>query len=218
MTQPKARHTFLYMPKRISRVQKAQLEPRFRLTDEEALLVELNNDAYPTGHRSSQNWVDKDVLALFVKCFQQLNAALDTARSKSSDFMTMADDAEVTRALVAVNRLFDRYKMTPAIFPNRNNRQGWKQIWLQIEGENVRPNREFLAVMTIIELAQEGRLSLLKQCAHCKRWLFGRSSDQRFCSGTSCKEDFHKTNPEDKARRREWAKKNYWLHKTKNIK
>ena len=85
--------------------------------------------------------------------------------------------------------------------------------------KDVARDAELGAVLVAVKLAQEGRINSLKECANpdCGQWLFARFSHQRFHS-EDCKALFKKSDAQEKAKRREWAKDNYWKHRHKNIK
>lgn len=200
------------MPKGSSRVQKGA-----PLSDEELLLRSLNADPMADGKPRPRPEMDWRILLLFVKRFQQLTLAIERVPRKSRNFAAL-DDPGVQSAFRALNRLFGRYQLTPAILPvspARNPDFTWKLRWWR-EG-HPQPFAEFSKVLMIERLASEGRLSKLQQCSFCKRWMFTRFSHQRFCSG-DCKDSFHRSDPADKQRRREWARENYRIHKTKNVK
>ena len=72
---------------------------------------------------------------------------------------------------------------------------------------------ELSAVLIAIGLAQEGRIHKLRKCQQCTRWIFAKFPHSRFCS-EDCKDTFHRENPDEKERRRNWAKNNYQTRKT----
>jgi hypothetical protein len=112
-----------------------------------------------------------------------------------------------------------RFELVPAIYPFMGEQTkscpGWQLFWERKGAKQ--PFQEYLLVQTIENFAENGLLDSLKRCPQCQRWLFARFSHQRFCT-EECKEMFHRSDPADKQRRREWAKKNYQIHKTKNVK
>lgn len=61
------------------------------------------------------------------------------------------------------------------------------------------------ALHCLIYLAERGRLDRMRECPHCKKWLFARFSHQRFCS-TKCQQAYYWASPEWKAHRREWMR------------
>ena len=126
----------------------------------------------------------------------------------------------------AANEYLRKYRAVPVLrsnFPLVTRRiHGWSLTWDAAEkysllGPIGQPDLELTAVLHAVELARGNELSSLRKCPNCQKWLFARFSHQRFCS-ENCKNEFHHTDPEEKKRRSEWAKHNYWLHKHKNIK
>jgi hypothetical protein len=72
------------------------------------------------------------------------------------------------------------------------------------------------AVYDLTQIAQEGFLDRLKKC-NCGKWLYARFAHQRFCS-SKCREKAFRSDPDEKAKRRKWARKYYWLQKNANVK
>jgi hypothetical protein len=200
------------MPIRTSRVQKNVNKKLGAMSAEEFLLRNLNGLPVAGGRLAANQKVDRQTLISFLRNVQELDGKVSAARPKPRD-RPIEGFAE---ALHSINQSLSRYELIPMLMPRfEENRMNWNLLWRN--RDSLHPFLDFLNIKTILELAQQGRVSALKQCVNCERWLFARFSHQRFC-GDSCKETFHRTNPEDKVRRREWARKNYWLHKTKNIK
>jgi hypothetical protein len=116
-------------------------------------------------------------------------------------------------------RFVQRYEAYPSLeiwedpsdggrgMPLRELRVAWYPI-----GKFKQRKGELDLVLDIIEIARAGRISSLKQCAQCRKWLFARFPHQRFCTA-ACKESFHATNETDKERRRKWARENYQSRK-----
>jgi hypothetical protein len=177
------------------------------------LLLALNNDPFPTtGKRDTREEVDSRVLLLFVKRFQQLSEAIQRSRPKprSSNFFDFELEPEARRAFLAINRLMTRYLLMPVIAP-ANQHPGWELDWWRT-GERSQPVLEFGYVLKIKELAEEGRLSSLKQCATCKRWLFARFPNQRFCSEKCRIAEFRKGD-EARLKRNAYARELYHAKK-----
>ena len=72
------------------------------------------------------------------------------------------------------------------------------------------------AMLDLADLAEDGLIPRLRKCG-CGRWLYAKFEHQRFCSA-KCREKAFRSDPAEKAKRREWARRNYWLHKNKNVK
>ncbi len=209
------------MAKRVSRVQKT--DRSFGFEKEATLLVRALNDDLGPAAKGKRDAVDFRALKVLVKRFQQLEEVVNNSQiplfSLGKD-RGIDSNPEVMNKYVAINRFLGRYVAVPVITPlyfydaNPISR-GWEFSWARTERQQ--PFFELGLVKTIVEIAQAHRISSLKQCEHCRRWLFARFSHQRFC-GVACKESYHRSDAADKQRRREWARKNYWLHKNRNIK
>jgi hypothetical protein len=205
-----------------SRVQKKT--NGFSCESRAAIVVRALNSDLGGKMKGNRKIVDSRALLVLVKRLQ----ALDTVLADSTIPLfslgregKMTDSPEVLRKLAAVNRFLWRYTATPVILPDYMGdanplSRGWRQEWIRA-GKREQPFIEIGFVLDIVGIASAGRISSLKQCEYCRRWLFARFPHQRFCSD-SCKELFHRSNEADKKRRREWAKHNYWLHKNRNIK
>ncbi len=202
------------MPKQESRVQKAISAPRVPLTATELLVHALNGETL-IGKRPRAE-LDSRMMVLLVKRFQELDSALQAAKREWTEEDILSDPG-LAKLFRALNRLLARYRLTPIIWPREV--EGEKPSWKMLFGlpRRSQPFIEFARVQTIEKLASEGRIASLKRCSQCSRWLFARFPHQRFCSAT-CKETFHRSDPGDKQRRRDWARNNYQIHKTKNVK
>lgn len=66
------------------------------------------------------------------------------------------------------------------------------------------------AASSLIKMAEEGTLQLLRRCEHCKGWFFSRRKIQRFCK-RECQQKSFKTSEEWKKSRREYMR-NYRKH------
>ncbi|MGB8030272.1 MAG: hypothetical protein WCF30_11465 [Terracidiphilus sp.] len=149
-------------------------------------------------------------LLVLVKRFQELDKVMgDSGEVEGND--------EVLARFQAVNRLLRRFTATPMILPGYlsdpdSAARGWSLSWCRT-GRTRQPFREVVLVFTIEAIASAGRISSLKQCAHCRKWLYARFPHQRFCSGGKCQQEFHKFNEADKKRRRDWARANYQSRK-----
>jgi hypothetical protein len=205
-----------------SRVQKSDQGSSFD-SRVEWLLRALNDD-WKGSIKGDRTAVDPRALLLLVKRFQALERITSYKRiplfwrSSSGD---IEHNPELTRIYRAVNIALRRYAARPVIMPDymadmNPQSRGWSFEWAR-SGKSSQPFMEVGFALTVVDLASSGRISALKQCEECRKWLFARFPHQRFCS-EACKDHFHKFNDADKKRRREWAKKNYWLHKQKNVK
>jgi hypothetical protein len=107
----------------------------------------------------------------------------------------------------SINRILSRYSATPKL----NVRDGCIVDWVQQDTKRA-TSAELAFLLEIVRLAEEGRLSSIRQCSHCHKWIVAKFSHQRFCS-EGCKLKFHTLNEGDKKLRRDWARKNYWNQK-----
>jgi predicted RNA-binding Zn ribbon-like protein len=114
----------------------------------------------------------------------------------------------------AVNKLLRQYEARPRLRLPSPFGGGLRLEW-RCAG---RP-AELNAVLVAVELARQGCIASLKECPNptCSRWFFARFSHQRFCS-EDCKAFFKKVDPQEKAKRRDWAKEHYWTQRRTNVK
>jgi hypothetical protein len=170
--------------------------------------------------------MDTRVLLLLVKRFQALDDAL---RDKSIPLVSIdrqgatVDSPVVLSKFRSVNRLLRRHVAVPYIEPRyfanpSSSSRGWWLRWGPADGHAHKYSERAFALQ-ILDIADRGRISYLKQCANtnCRKWLFARFSHQRFCE-EGCKEEYHRSDPVDKERRRKWAKKHYWTQTHANVK
>lgn len=203
------------MPKQASHVQKKAQSFRTPLTSVELVVNGLNGENL--SGKTKRTDIDPRVLRVFVKRFQRLDLVLARMDPATLEYEAWKMESDAWRCISALNRLFSRYRLLPNISPAaRGGRQsGWCLHWARIHASQ--PWLEVSRVLAIEKLASEGRIQSFKQCGQCQRWLYARFSHQRFCSET-CREEFHRSDMADKARRRDWARSNYQIHKTKNVK
>jgi hypothetical protein len=168
--------------------------------------------------------VDARALVVLIKRFQTLEVLLSrniVERASSSESWSesrpLTDrEAEIVKLHDSINRFLKRYSARPFLSGNTGNPiVDWTLEWIT-KGSKIK-TLELQEVREIVDVARAGRISAFKQCEQCQKWLFAKFSHQRFCS-EDCKDQFHKTNEADKKRRRDWARKNYWIHKHKNVK
>lgn len=195
-----------------SRVQKAKRIFRGE-ADSELLIRVLNDELGPTV-RGNRNIVDRRQLLLLVRRLQALQGRILTGPSWRDD------ERGLLRFYGGVNRCLERYEAIPLIEPHqytdpRSESSGWSLTWRRT-GTRIAPFLELRMAMVAVNLAQSGQIASLRQCSVCNRWLFRRFEHQKFC-GAKCKSEFRRADPQEKQRRREWARNNYWLHKNKNV-
>jgi len=197
------------MPIKTSRVRNASKPERTYHGEAEAQFL--------VGQLNQGGMIERDSLREIIRPLQELGEC----QSKSPSRIRSSDPGHRERLLKAetankaVNKILRQYEARPHLRLLAPLGEEFRLEWQRAEGADL----ELQAVLSAVKLAQEGRISSLKECANpnCRLWLFARFNHQRFCSET-CKELFHRTDEQEKARRRNWAKHNYWLHKNKNVK
>jgi hypothetical protein len=209
------------MAKASRRVQKS--DRAFAYEKAARLLIRALNDEMGPAVRGRREVLDRRPLLLLVKRFQALEDVVGDKKIPLFSINSeggLDDNPDVLQKYKAINRVLRRYIAVPVILPDyfsdpNPKLRGWELTW-ERKG-HPRPFTELRLIHTIADIASANKISSLKQCAHCRRWLFARFSHQRFCSD-ECKESFHRTNDADKKRRREWARTNYWIQKNTNVK
>jgi hypothetical protein len=204
------------MAKQSSRGQKQRRSFPFE-QGAQGLLPFLNGDL-PEALKN-RRILDRRTLLLLVKRLQALESMLadrNIPLFRRGEQDELVDSPAVLRKFRAVNWIIGHYMATPEIRPDyftggNSPSRGWHLVW-NPAGQRPRTAFEFPIAFQILELARAGRISALRQCANCHRWLFARFAHQRFCK-QSCKETFHRSDEADKERRRAEAKRRYWDHK-----
>lgn len=214
MTKRKLRRTFLTMAIQTSRSRKARAKRTFQGEDEARFLLLQMNDG---------RMVHRDTLQEIVLTLQSLQpiTPITGQRGLSCD----PSLKEQTQRIEDVNRILRQYEAVPVITQLAPmSGSGFKLAWRRTGDSATRNGQtkgsadsELSAALIAVRLAEQGRINALRQCPNCTRWLFAKFAHSRFCS-EDCKNNFHREDPDEKKRRREWAKNNYRLHKTKNIK
>jgi hypothetical protein len=132
------------------------------------------------------------------------------------------DDFEViiSREIDSVCR---RYIYFPQFFPMGQYLKGLGPVWWSVASNSrkyalgwAKKYDEMRAVFDLNQLAKDGLLTRIKKCV-CGRWLFARFEHQRFCNA-SCREKAYRSSPAEKKKRREWARRYYWIQKHRNVK
>ena len=156
--------------------------------------------------------IHRDSLRQIILALQDLGNCQPMSRQR----LLSGDPAQIAqiRNVEAVNKLLRQYEARPRLRLPSPLGGGIRLAW-RCAGKDIELN----AVLVAVELARQGRIASLKKCPNsdCKRWLFAKFAHSRFCS-EDCKNTFHRENPDEKKRRQEWARNNYWLQKNKNVK
>jgi hypothetical protein len=196
----------LYMPSVSSHVIKSQAGRKYRGEEEAHFLLSQLND---------ERTIDHESLRQLILALQELGDCRPITRQRfwGGD----PTQGEEMRKIKAVNKFLRRYEAWPRLRQPSPFGGTIRLEWRSTPKSNTDATRlrrdanlELKTVLIAVELAQEGRIASLKQCANpnCKRWLFARFKHQKFCS-EACYELFHRTDPQEKKRRCNWAKENY---------
>lgn len=115
-----------------------------------------------------------------------------------------------------------QYHYYPAIYPNLRKVVWWPadhvpgpDLFRKLLFGEI-PYGEERAVLDLVSLIQIGALRGVRQCRHCKKWLFARFCHQQYCS-QRCRERHFQSSAEWKARRNSRQREYYRLHKTTNV-
>jgi hypothetical protein len=216
LTQSITVSTFLEMVMRLTHVQNRKTFSLHR--EESELLLRALNDEMGPAVKGNTDVVEPGALAWLVTHLQDLDYAASRQKRKKGDSLRNAAERQrVTgRNFLEINHFLERYVAVPQVVRRSMDdpqAQGWTFEWAR---QGYEPYVELKLIQRIINIAQGERISLLKQCKQCQRWIFTRLANQTFCPGGKCREEFHKTSPEDKERRRTWARKNYQAHRAMN--
>ena len=79
--------------------------------------------------------------------------------------------------------------------------------------ESAQPFAELARVLDAIRLAENGRISAVRQCAKCSKWFFARFEHKSVLQ-RRLQRSVYRSDAADKERRRERARTYYWLHKS----
>jgi hypothetical protein len=161
---------------------------------------------------NEKRMIHRDRLRQIILALQELGDCRQITRQRilSGD----PTQIEEMRKIETVNKFLRQYEARPRLRLPSPFGGGIRLAW-RCAGKDIELN----AVLIAVELARQGRIASLKECTNsdCKRWFFAKFAHSRFCS-EDCKNTFHRENPDEKKRRREWARNNYWLQKNKNVK
>ena len=122
-------------------------------------------------------------------------------------------------SLRRLKRLLRRYAYFPMLFPGIDD---LGSTWLPASKQKKYSHGwdyeydDYAAVFALSALADLQLLRRLRNC-DCSRWFYARFEHQRFCCA-KCRERAFRTRPDEKEKRREWARKYYWLQKHANVK
>jgi hypothetical protein len=160
------------------------------------------------------------LLALVVFRLQWVEAlsdglSVDVKRFAGGKIVSRQYSAEFIRAEERLNRLLRRQiaipdlRILPVVGPRlKDETFAWRLSWLPGAPRTKYPDEvRLLADAFAITIA--GKIKHILKCQRCSRWMFARRpSVDRFCTA-ECRDLFHRTSDEGKARRRDWQRKNY---------
>ena len=112
-----------------------------------------------------------------------------------------ADDDRLLTILA--NTVFDDLKFSPVVDDIDDMNTPWKVVWV----ERQRPE-EGKAAHDFLELAQQGLLPRLRQCAYCDKWFFARFSHTTFHS-IKCRDAAANENMARREKRRTYERQYY---------
>jgi hypothetical protein len=214
LTTAKFGRIYLCVAIQTSRIRKPGTKRRFQGEDEAQFLLRFMNG----DRRVHQATLHEIVFAL-----QGLQPVTPITRERfMSGDPTLKQE---TNRIEAVNRILRQYEAVPVIRrPYSVSGSGFRLEWRPTGDSAARRRQtkgdahtELTAALIAIGLAQEGRIHSLRRCQNCTRWFFAKFVHSRFCA-EDCKNTFHRENPDEKERRRKWARENYWIHRNKNVK
>jgi len=199
-----------------SRVQKTR--GPFAFLKEAELLIRALNDEMGPAVKGNREIVDPDLLIELVRLFQELDLSLKGGKIQDSRRRGAGALASPLLKYAEINNFLGKYDAYPTVVPkflDDPRAHGWTFEWAR---KGSQPFLELKFVQKIAEIAQAQRISSIRQCKQCGRWFYARTSKQRFCPKGDCRDQFHRTSPEDKERRRKWARDNYHTHRTGKVK
>jgi hypothetical protein len=227
LTQAKSRRTFLAMHYIKKRGQKERVENRQEIT---SLLKALNGE-WPKKNISSPSPRHVMLLAPNVVRLAGIVLKLQSLVTNPPrvDLAGLKDIREyihipAARHLAQLNSVLERYNSVPGI--GTDLKGNWHFNWsvrtrgYGDEDEGIfdfTASEEFPLVLTAVRLAEQGLIDRVRRCPIDRRWFYGRTRESRFCS-SKCRDTFHQRDPARKAKRRDYARELYKLHKTKNVK
>jgi hypothetical protein len=111
-----------------------------------------------------------------------------------------------------VNRRLRRYRLWPELilYGTPKSPERWVPRW-HAEGERSHTpdsESEADAVLRILQLAQNGAIHRVRECADCGKWFFARFSHARFCS-VACQQRNYRRSPEWRDHRNEYMRAYY---------
>lgn len=191
-----------------------------------ALLGALNGDSSVA--KNIRGAYRRRAVIVLVRRIQQVEAAAAKNRYELSTSVEARDfrvarlvpTPEWEKSQTRLDRFLMRYHASPRIQLHpvlkpgvHEGTQFWGQTWVATP-RGTRFWYEVTLLDTVFQIARNGGIKALRQCAQCQRWKYSRRpAMDRFCTA-ECRELFHRTNEADKARRRKWSRDNYQTRKT----
>jgi hypothetical protein len=196
-----------------SRIRNAEAKRTYRGEEEARFLLSLLNEGRTIHVHLRVARIVQDSLREIILALQELGECQPMTRQRlvSGD----PTQTEQMRKIEVVNKFLRKYQARPLLRLPSPLGGGIRLAWRRTGAEDL----ELRAVLIAVELAQEGRIASLKECANpnCKRWLFARFKHQKFCPDRNCKDLFHQNDPAEREARSKQAKENYKYRMRKNI-
>ena len=154
-----------------------------------------------------------EIIALILK----LESAAQTHKKPSKDwhayiYWQKSVPKEVVALTEKLNRMLLPYKYSPFVDLRLSaGRLEWDQ-----QNTGSRTNGESQMIGWAIKLSEIGMLNRVRLCT-CGKWFFALRSDSTCCS-TKCRQGEYEQKEDRIEKRRENARRYYWLHKNKNVK
>lgn len=157
-----------------------------------------------------------NALAKFLNHFKETDSQrrilsiLDELRELTSVgvFRRTLSDSKTRKRIDKLNERLSRYKASPVLLPSGG---GFKEF---PSSNSPQERAECLAVRSLIQLANLGKLDSIKLCEYKDhQWFFAKFAHQRFCPGGKCQIRWNAETPEAKAYRAKKAREYYWHEK-----
>jgi hypothetical protein len=157
--------------------------------------------------REMRGIVDLDCMEEPIFGHSQSGIPVSVRRAKSPE--ASARSQKLARS---VNRRLRRYRLWPELFlfGTAQSPDRWVPRW-HAEGErSSTPDSlsEADAVLSILQLAQNGYVHRLRECEDCRKWFFARFSHSRFCS-QGCQQRNYRRSPEWRKHRNQYMRDYY---------
>jgi len=137
----------------------------------------------------------------------------DAAEADPDRDFSISTPPEVKQALKRIQDVISDYSTKPRVHLFGERRESLRFGDITTSG---RPTGERIAVESIMDLADNGVLPLIRQCA-CESWFRAKRTDQTACS-TKCRHRKYEQTESFKAMRRKYMREYYALKKSGKVK